>query len=106
LVGKFAEGKDLEYNKCSWVNSLGNGKGGLNSDLLIGINLVRPMTLTFWRSGWSDGNTVGVREGGRDGTLEVETVPDGEGFLEMLEVEETFCLEEKLDLELVLDLFL
>jgi len=38
--------------------------------------------------------------------MEVVTVPDGEGFLEMVEVEETFCLEEKLDLELVLDLFL
>jgi hypothetical protein len=38
--------------------------------------------------------------------LEVETVTDEEGFLEVGEVEETFCLEEKLDLELVLDLFL
>jgi hypothetical protein len=45
-------------------------------------------------------------EGGRDGKVEVGTVTDGEDFLEMLEVEETFCLEETLDLELVLDLFL
>ena len=43
-------------------------------------------------------------EGGRDGKVEVEIVTDGESFLEMGEVEETFCLEEKLDLEVVLAL--
>ena len=44
-------GNRLIFRKYSRVNDRGKGDGGLIGDLLSGMALVRPMTLTCWRSG-------------------------------------------------------
>jgi len=91
---------------CEVVNDRGKGDGGLTGDLWSGIALVRPMTLTCWRSGWAEGKTWAGREGGRDGVLEVEMLMEGDGLTFLEKVGDAWCLEEIWDLELVWNFFL
>jgi hypothetical protein len=83
------------------VNAEGSGDGSLKGDLCSGIRRVRPMTLTCCRSGWSQGRTGVGREGGGEGNLEVEMLMEGDALTFVEEVDDAFCLEGILDLELV-----
>ena len=79
----------------------GNGEGGLIGGLCSGITRVRSMTLTCRRCCCSQGRTGVGKEGGRDGNLEVEMLMEGDALTFVGEVDDAFCLEGILDLELV-----